>query len=298
MKTNNINANAITSVFNAVNKGFNAQARFVYNLTNAEPEKIPACPDKNDKSAEAENLRAEIRRAKTFNKAIEDARQICDILNITANDVANANKLSKLRERILARIPNKTKFGLAVKFVNLPGLLKTVAGAENYKIVSIMKPFEFIAEACNWENENTTRIFVPTIAPHVESQTNEDGDKEIILYCASGDIVNAKGQTLTGERYTELLTIWNNRAKANYFANKAGQAEADKVREKTIKAETLKATETLEGDEIKTACNKPEKADEPKAETAGDEKTGAQKEKKEEKAPATKKGAKKEKKAA
>lgn len=116
----NINVSNLTSVYNVYNCSFNTTLRFIIETASADRVAVPATPTKDMTCEAARECRAEIRRAKNVNRAIDDCTRICATLGITAASLKKA-PAKALREAVLARLPYvAAATGHAVVKYNLP----------------------------------------------------------------------------------------------------------------------------------------------------------------------------------
>lgn len=223
MKANKINSANILSAFTNFNKSFNAAIRYIYDTAKEVPAKVPAAPGKEDKSAEAKNLRKDIKAAEVKNAMIDDCKRIIDTFNVTANDL-KAKSIGALRAKFLARIPNVDEGGHAVKFAKLPAYLKSEV--KDYATIFQVAPASWIEAICAAaENEEGKRNeYILTNPPVIE---------EGVLTCPpTGDIVNASGNVIDSAK---IFAVWCREATINNIANAAGREKAQATK-KELKA--------------------------------------------------------------
>lgn len=213
MKTSSINAVNLLASFRAYNNTFNSAIRYIFDLAKESDVKVPSAPAKDDKSAEAKALKAEIKKAEKQNAIIADAKRIVETFAITANDI-KGKAICALRNKIVEKLPYVDAEGRAVKFDKLPSYLKSEI--KDYATIMQVVPATWIeAIAAATDNaEGVRKEYVLTTAPVIEEGK--------IVEISTGDIVNVNGERI--EYGWKVQEIWNNEAKINNIANAAGRA--------------------------------------------------------------------------
>lgn len=215
MEAKKINAVSILKAFNAYNNSFNGAIRFIFDLSKESECKIPATPAKDDKSEEAKQLKKEIKEAEAKNAIITDAKRIVETFAITANDI-KGKSIAALRAKIVARIPNVSETGAAIKFAKLPSYLKSEI--KDYATIFQVVPASWIEAICAATNntEGIRNEYALTCPPVVE-----EGE----LICPPcGDLVDAEGYMLDNDYKCNIFSIWEKEATINNIANAAGRA--------------------------------------------------------------------------
>lgn len=206
----NINVSNLTSVYNIYNASFNTTLRFIIETAAAERVAVPATPTKNMNDNEARARRAEIRRAKNGNRAIDDCIQICAALDITAASLKKA-PAKALREAVLARLPYvDDTTGHAVVKCNLPTFLtdehKDVFGI---RAASWLEAFAAAAE----NTDGTRREFELTAAPAIEAGELTEPARGAVVDADMNPVNNAAA----------VLDTWARLAPINSAAGKVGR---------------------------------------------------------------------------
>lgn len=271
MKTNKINANAIQGVFNKSEEaGFNAQIRFICEHAKEAKRNVTEVT-KDYQGADKKQLQDKARADKAYNKTIDDCAKIVEALNITSKDIHNAKTLKDLKKRVWSRIPNTTATGKAVKFASFSKFLQEkITGVNSYFIVKECTAIEAIAIAAESDINAPKRVYNITRAPKYSYNT-EAGTFEPIFF-AGGDILNAEGKRLIGDRYTEVCELWDivalNVATANRLGRQATEAEKSRIQElKLTSEEVIEEYEETQTADTTTEAEQPEQNTEtPKAE--------------------------------
>lgn len=206
----NINVNNLVSAYNVYNSGFNTTLRFIIETAAADRVAVPATPTKNMGDDEARARRAEIRRAKYANRAIDDCIQICAALDITAASLKKA-PAKALREAVLARLPYvAAATGHAVVKYNLPTYLTD----EHVDVFGIRAASWLEAFAAAAENtDGTRREYELTAAPVIEAGN--------LIEAARGAIVDGTMNVVAN--VDAVLATWTRLAPVNSAAGKVGR---------------------------------------------------------------------------
>lgn len=285
MKINKINANAIQGVFNKSDEaGFNSQIRFICEHAKEAKRNVVEVA-KDYQGADKKQLQEKARADKAYNKTIDDCAKIVEALNITSKDIHNAKTLKDLKKRVWSRIPNTTATGKAVKFASFSKFLQEkITGVNSYFIVKECTAIEAIAIAAEADINAPKHVYNITRAPKYEAipQKDEDGNpimkdgREVVIFkpksFAGGDILNAEGKRLIGDRYTEVCESWDivalNVATANRLGRQATEAEKSRIQElKLTSEEVIEEYEETQTADTTTKTEQPEQnTEQPKAE--------------------------------